>query len=105
MRRRTFIAGLGSAAAWPVVANAQQPAMPVIGFLNGQSPKGFTHLVDAFLRGLQETSFVPDRNVKIEYRWAEGKLDELPLLATELLQRSVNLIAAAEGAHVIAKTA
>ena len=104
MRRREFIAGLGGAIALPVVA-AAQPPLPVIGFLNGQSSAGFTHLVDAFLQGLQETGFVPDRNVRIEYRWAEGRSENLPLLAAELIERPVNLIVAAGGAHVIAKTA
>jgi len=64
--------------------------------LNGQSSAGFTHLVDAFLQGLQETGFVPDRNVRIEYRWAEGRFEKLPLLAAELIGRPVNLIVAAE---------
>jgi putative ABC transport system substrate-binding protein len=104
VRRREFIAGLGGAIALPVVA-AAQPPLPVIGFLNGQSSAGFTHLVDAFLQGLQETGFVPDRNVRIEYRWAEGRSENLPLLAAELIERPVNLIVAAGGAHVIAKTA
>ena len=105
MRRRTFIAALGSAAAWPAVARAQQPAMPVIGFLNGQSPTTFDHLVAAFRGGLAETGFVEERNVKIEFRWADGKFERLPALAAELIQRPVNLLVAAGGAHAVAKAA
>ena len=105
MRRRAFIAALGGAVAWPVVGHGQQPSMPVIGFLNGQSPATFAHLVAAFRVGLAETGFVEERNVKIEFRWAEGKLDQLPLFAADLLQHPVHLIVAAGGAHVIAKAA
>ena len=106
MRRREVIALLGGAAAvWPLLAHGQQSPMPVIGFLNGQSPTAFAHLVAAFRTGLAETGFLGDRNVKIEFRWAEGKFDQLPLLAADLLQRPVNLMVAAGGAHIIAKAA
>jgi putative ABC transport system substrate-binding protein len=106
MRRRDFIAGIaGSAAAGSLAAQAQQPSMPVIGFLNGQSPSAFAHLVAAFRTGLAETGFLEGRNLKIEFRWAEGKFDQLPLLAADLLQRPVNLMVATGGAHVIAKAA
>jgi putative tryptophan/tyrosine transport system substrate-binding protein len=81
MRRREFIAGLGSAAAWPVVARAQQRTMPVIGFLNAGSPAGRTKLLAAFHQALSEGGFVEGQNVLIEYRWAEDQYNRLPALA------------------------
>src|SRR6516225_2238068 len=106
LKRREFIAFIGGAAALPLATHAQQPpAMPVIGFLNGQSPTTFAHLVAAFRTGLAETGFQEGRNLKIEFRWAEGRFDQLPLLAADLLQRPVILMVAAGGAHVIAKAA
>jgi putative tryptophan/tyrosine transport system substrate-binding protein len=102
MRRRDFIAGIG-AAAWPVVARAQQ--LPVIGFLNGASAKDYAHLVGAFHRGLGETGYVEGRNVIIEYRWANGRYDKLPELAAALVTRKVGVIFANGPAVVPAKAA
>jgi putative ABC transport system substrate-binding protein len=89
MRRREFIAGIG-AAAWPlVVARAQQPAMPVIGFLSDGSLETRRDYLALFLRGLAETGYVEGRNVTIEYRWAENRGDRLPALAVDLVRRQV----------------
>jgi putative tryptophan/tyrosine transport system substrate-binding protein len=99
MRRREFIAGLGSAAAWPVVARAQQPALPVVGFLNSGTPAEWAHLVAAFNQGLNETGFVGGRNVAIEYRWAQGQYDRLPELAADLVRRQMAVIASTGGVN------
>jgi putative ABC transport system substrate-binding protein len=95
MRRREFIVGLGSAAAWPVVARAQQPALPVVGFLIPQSAdEVYKNMTVPFLQGLKEAGYVEDQNVHVEYRYAENKFDRLPALATDLVRRRVAVILA-----------
>jgi putative ABC transport system substrate-binding protein len=95
MKRRTFITGLGSAAVWPVVARAQQAAMPVIGYLSTESADDdYKNNIVPFLQGLKETGYVDGQNVAIEYRWAENQYDRLPALAADLVRRRVALILA-----------
>jgi putative ABC transport system substrate-binding protein len=97
MRRREFIAGVGSAAAWPLAARAQQRAVPVIGFLNSGSPTQFAPLVAAFKQGLSDAGFIEGRNVTVEYRWAMGQYGLLSGLANDLVSHDVNVIAASGG--------
>ena len=93
MRRREFIALIGGAAAgWPLTARSQQAAMPVVGFLGLTSAKEWARLVAAFQDGLRETGFVDGRNVKLDYRWAEGRYDQLPAMAADLVARHVDVI-------------
>jgi putative tryptophan/tyrosine transport system substrate-binding protein len=92
MRRREFIAGLGSAAAWPVVARAQQSAMPVIGYLGNNSPQATAPFLAAFHLGLKEVGYVEGQTATIEYRWAQGQNDRLSVLAAELARHRVAVI-------------
>jgi putative ABC transport system substrate-binding protein len=105
MKRRTFIAGLGSAAAWPVVARAQQPAMPVIGFLGTSTPTAQSALVAAFTRRLRELGWVEGRTMAIEYRWAESRSDRFAEIAAEFVRLKVNVIFTTGGAAYAAKQA
>jgi ABC-type uncharacterized transport system substrate-binding protein len=97
MTRREFIALVGAAAAWPLATSAQQPTLPVIGFMSARSPEDSAHLVAAFRRGLSESGFIEGQNVAIEFRWARGHYDSLPELATELVNRPVAVLVAVGG--------
>jgi len=105
MKRREFIAGLGGAAAWPIAAYAQQPPLPVVGWLNNASPESYSERVRAFRLGLKEAGFVEPQNVAVEYRWANGQNERLPELAADLVRRSVKVIFAAPTASVLAAKA
>ena len=106
MRRREFITLLGGGGiSLPQVARAQQPVMPVVGFLNGASPGGYAPMVAAFRQGLNESGFVEGQNVTIEYRWAEGRMDRLPAMAADLVHRNVAVIAGTSAPGALAAKA
>ena len=102
MKRRNFLAGLvGTTVAWPLTALAQQPAMPVIGFLNSASPQPFENYVAGFRAGLKETGYVDGKNVAIEFRWAEGHYDRLPGMAADLVRLKVAVLVATGGSPAV----
>ena len=106
MRRRDFIALVGGASVvWPLKANAQQPAMPVIGFLNGGSAIGYAPEVDAFHQGLKKAGYIEGQNVVIEYRWANDQYDSLLALANDLVRQQVSVIVTNTPANLVAKAA
>ena len=105
MRRREFLGMLGGATAWPLAARAQQPAMPVIGFLSSQSLQGFTEQLRGFRQGLKDTGYVEGENVAIQYHSAENQIDRLPELAAELVRRRVAVISTGSNAAALAAKA
>ncbi len=105
MRRRDFITLLGSTAAWPLMARAQQSSIPVVGILSSSSLSAFTDLLGAFREGLKETGYIEGRNITIESRWAEGRFERLPELAAELVKRRVAVIVTTGGSSTLAAKA
>ena len=105
MKRRAFITLIGSAATWSLAARAQQPALPVIGFLHPASPETNADRIRAFRQGLKDTGFIEGENLAIEYRWAETQIDRLLAMAADLVRRKVAVIAAPAGATLAAKAA
>jgi putative tryptophan/tyrosine transport system substrate-binding protein len=97
VRRREFIAALGGAATWPIAAHAQQPEIPVIGFLHGSTPLGDAGAVAGIRGGLKDVGFIENKNVAIEYRWAEHHFERLAELAADLVRRQVAVIVAGGG--------
>jgi putative ABC transport system substrate-binding protein len=105
MNRREFITLLGGAAGWPLAARAQQPKMPVIGFLSGSSPQTIAREIAGFLQGLGETGYVEGQNIAIEYRWGAGQLNRLPMLAAELVDRPVAVLVSHTDLAIVAARA
>jgi len=105
MRRREFIGIAGGAAVWPLAGRAQQPQMPVIGYISGGSASFYQSILPAFREGLREQGYIEGQNVTIEYRWAEGDYDRLPAFATEFVSRKVDVIAATGPSSMTAKAA
>jgi putative ABC transport system substrate-binding protein len=107
IRRRDFVIllGCGTVAAWPLAARAQQPAMPVVGFMSSRSAGDSSHVLVAFRQGLAETGYEESRNVAVEFRWAQGQFDRLPAIAAELVRRPVAVLAAFGESARVAKAA